>query len=90
VSGILTGIERLAPSVRRSGAAARTPPRPFDNPEWLFELKYAAFAGFAYIAHGAGELVSRNGNRMRRFATLAQEIVASLAGHTAILDGEIA
>jgi bifunctional non-homologous end joining protein LigD len=62
---------------------------PFDAPDWVFEPKLDGFRGIAYVAGGKGELLSRHGNRMRRFAQLAHGVATALARHAAILDGEI-
>jgi bifunctional non-homologous end joining protein LigD len=32
---------------------------PFDDPEWIFELKYDGFRGLAYVNGGGAELFSR-------------------------------
>jgi ATP-dependent DNA ligase len=39
---------------------------PFDDPAWLFELKLDGFRGLADTI--AGRMLSKNGNRMRRFS----------------------
>jgi bifunctional non-homologous end joining protein LigD len=63
---------------------------PFDNRDWLFELKLDGFRGLAYIERGTCRLVSRNGIIFKRFAPLAAEIAVALAGvKNAILDGEV-
>ena len=35
-------------------------PAPFDDPEWVFELKYYGFRWLAVIQGGRCELISRN------------------------------
>ena len=62
---------------------------PFDSPEWLYEIKYDGFRGLGYLKAGEGTLVSRNGNVMRRFRTLAAELAQAISKHRAIVDGEI-
>ena|ERR1700760_1219046 len=65
-------------------------PVPFDDPEWLFDLKYDGFRGVCYLEQGRCHLISRNGNPMTRFANLSEQIAASLTHvSNAILDGEI-
>jgi len=44
---------------------------PFDDPDWLFELKADGFRGLLYIDHGKGRLISRNARAMKRFGALA-------------------
>ena len=53
---------------------------PFDDPEWLFELKLDGFRGIA----ANGRMLSKNGNRLARFDRLLAELPRDL-----ILDGEI-
>ena len=62
---------------------------PFDDPDWLFELKADGFRGLLYIAHQSGRLVSRNGRELRRFRTLADQLARTLKVKSAILDGEV-
>src|SRR5215831_19484607 len=64
-------------------------PVPFDDPDWLFDLKYDGFRGLCYLEQGRCRLISRNGNLMSRFAGLGDQIAASLAVHDAILDDEV-
>ena len=34
---------------------------PFDDPGWLFDLKYDGFRALAYLEQGRCRLISRNG-----------------------------
>lgn len=77
---MLPRVQPIAP-VRR--------PEPFDDPEWLFDLKYDGFRALAYLEQGRCWLISRNGNPMHRFADLGDRIAAALDVGDAILDGEI-
>jgi hypothetical protein len=60
---------------------------PFDNPDWLFEIKHDGFRALAYISEGTCTLVSRKNNQYKSFATLRESLAKLKA--TAILDGEI-
>jgi ATP-dependent DNA ligase len=62
---------------------------PFDNPDWLFELKYDGFRAVLYVEPGSPRLVSRRGLTFARFQQLAQDVAGKLHATTAILDGEI-
>ena len=62
---------------------------PFDDPDWLFDLKYDGFRGLCYIEPGRSRLISRNGHTFDRFAALAEQIAAALDVHDAIFDGEV-
>jgi bifunctional non-homologous end joining protein LigD len=61
----------------------------FDNPEWLFELKWDGYRAVAFIEDGRLRLVSRNQNELTaQFAELGTLPKFVNARH-AILDGEI-
>jgi bifunctional non-homologous end joining protein LigD len=60
---------------------------PFDDPNWVFELKYDGYRAMAVIDRRP-QLVSRNGNSFGSFADLAKQIAEHLPANT-ILDGEI-
>jgi bifunctional non-homologous end joining protein LigD len=68
-------------SVRRTAA--------FDDPDWLFDLKYDGFRVLCYLEQGRCHLVSRSGTPMHRFAGLGDRIATSLDVGDAILDGEV-
>jgi bifunctional non-homologous end joining protein LigD len=74
------------------GASADTSPlpKPFDDPDWLFELKYDGFRALAYVRRGAVELRSRTEHVYRQFAPLSATIADELADLELVLDGEIA
>jgi bifunctional non-homologous end joining protein LigD len=60
---------------------------PFDDPNFIYELKYVGFRAPAVIDRRP-ELVSRNGNSFASFADLANQIAEHLPANAA-LDGEI-
>ena len=64
-------------------------PVPFDDPDWLFDLKYDGFRGLCYLEQGRCRMISRNGNLMSRFGGLGEQIAAALGVSDAILDGEV-
>ena len=37
---------------------------PFDNEDWLFEIKWDGYRAIAYIENGSVRLVSRNRNEL--------------------------
>jgi len=61
---------------------------PFDNPDFVFELKHDGFRSLAYIADGRCSLVSWRTNYYQRFDSL-KAALAKLKAKTAILDGEL-
>jgi bifunctional non-homologous end joining protein LigD len=62
---------------------------PFDDPAWLFEIKHDGFRALAFCDHGQARLVSRNGNVFKSFASLADDLGATLKRKQAVIDGEI-
>src|SRR5262249_17089794 len=65
-------------------------PLPFDDPDWIFELKLDGFRALAFLENGKCQLLSRNGHAFASFSGLGKSIAASLpdSGNT-VLDGEI-
>jgi bifunctional non-homologous end joining protein LigD len=63
---------------------------PFDDPDWLFEIKWDGYRAIAFIAKGKVRLVSRNQNDLTDQYPELHNLAASIKAETAILDGEIA
>jgi ATP-dependent DNA ligase len=55
---------------------------PFDDPAWIFELKFDAFRAAADTVRG--RLISRNGNRIQRFAGVLDRLPKGC-----VFDGEL-
>jgi len=62
---------------------------PFDDPDWLFELKMDGFRALAIVERGRAQLLSRNGHPFASFSALAKSISDSLPNVRAVIDGEI-
>jgi len=62
---------------------------PFDDPDWIYELKYDGFRALAVIERGRAQLLSRNGHAFASFAELGKRIAAALPNAKAVIDGEI-
>src|SRR5438309_4826498 len=62
---------------------------PFDDPEWIIELKYDGCRALAVIEHGRAQLLSRNGHPFASFSALAESISDLLPNVRAVIDGEI-
>src|SRR5438270_9464765 len=62
---------------------------PWDDPDWIFELKYDGFRSLAYVDAQRTRLVSRKNVEYKRYRDLERDISAVLTGHEAVLDGEI-
>ena len=57
----LPRIQPIAPTWRRE---------PFDDPEWVFEMKYDGYRALCYVEPRRNRLISRNNNIMNRFDAL--------------------
>jgi hypothetical protein len=60
---------------------------PFDNPDYIFELKHDGFRAVVYLQNGECKLISRNLKNLR-FESLKLAL-SKLAVKNAILDGEV-
>lgn len=63
--------------------------KPFDNPQWLFEIKWDGYRSVAFLDGGKARLVSRNQNDMTNQYPELRELPSYVRARTAILDGEI-
>ena len=64
-------------------------PTAFNDPDWIFELKYDGYRSLAVIEHGRAQLLSRNGHPFASFSELGKQIAAALPNVRAVIDGEI-
>jgi bifunctional non-homologous end joining protein LigD len=62
---------------------------PFDDPDWLFDLKYDGFRGLFHLQRGRGRFISRNSNTLNRFKGLGDQLAGMLEIDEAIMDGEV-
>ena len=62
---------------------------PFDDDEWLFEIKWDGFRAIALVEDGRVRLVSRNQNDLTGEFPGLKEIAGRVKAKQAILDGEI-
>jgi bifunctional non-homologous end joining protein LigD len=65
-------------------------PEPFDDPDWLYEIKHDGFRALAVIDQGQCRFFSRNRHRLNGFDELGRALVDETKADTAILDGELA
>jgi bifunctional non-homologous end joining protein LigD len=63
--------------------------QPIGHPNWIYELKHDGFRGMLYVDREQAWLISRKGKKFRRFDPLLKQVLRSLKGQRAILDGEI-
>ncbi|MBV9718951.1 MAG: non-homologous end-joining DNA ligase [Candidatus Eremiobacteraeota bacterium] len=93
---------RSATASRRRSAVARAPvphpkalmlatliSEPFDDPDWLFEIKWDGYRALCTIEEGGFTLVSRNGlDMLGRFPDL-KALAGAFASLPVVVDGEI-
>jgi bifunctional non-homologous end joining protein LigD len=63
--------------------------QPFDDPDWLYEIKHDGFRALAVIENGRCRFFSRNKHRLTGFRDLAEAIVRELNVESGILDGDL-
>jgi bifunctional non-homologous end joining protein LigD len=63
--------------------------KPFDDPDWLFEIKWDGYRAIAFIDNGGARLVSRNQNDLTPRYPELRELGKFIKAKTAILDGEV-
>ncbi len=62
---------------------------PFDDQEWLFEIKWDGYRAVAFLNGGNVRLVSRNQNDLTAEYPELRNLAEHVRARTAILDGEI-
>jgi bifunctional non-homologous end joining protein LigD len=63
--------------------------KPFDDDDWLYEIKWDGYRAVAFLDGNSVRLVSRNQNDLTAAYPELHEIVDHIKARTAILDGEI-
>lgn len=63
--------------------------KPFDSPDWLFEIKWDGYRAVAFLDDGNVRLVSRTQNDLTAQFPELRELAASIKAKTAVLDGEV-
>jgi bifunctional non-homologous end joining protein LigD len=62
---------------------------PFDDPEWLFEIKWDGYRAVSFIQNGKVRLISRNQNDLTGEFPELRDLPGSIRAENAVLDGEI-
>lgn len=62
---------------------------PFDDPEWLFEIKWDGYRAVAFIENGKVRLVSRNQNDLTGAYPELHNLPQHIKAKNAIVDGEV-
>jgi bifunctional non-homologous end joining protein LigD len=63
--------------------------KPFDNPEWLFEIKWDGYRAISFVQEGNLRLVSRNQNDLTPRYPELHDLPQFVQAESAILDGEV-
>jgi bifunctional non-homologous end joining protein LigD len=63
--------------------------KPFDGPEWLFEIKWDGYRAVSFLHDGKVRMVSRNQNDLTGEFPELHELAKSIKAKDAVLDGEI-
>jgi bifunctional non-homologous end joining protein LigD len=62
---------------------------PFDDPEWLFEIKWDGYRAVSFLQDGKVRLVSRNQNELTGEFPELHELSKLIRAKNAVLDGEV-
>ena len=62
---------------------------PFDDPQWIFEIKHDGFRALALIERGGCWFVSRKHHKFSGFQDLATALVREVNAEMAVLDGQL-
>lgn len=62
---------------------------PFDDPEWIYEIKHDGFRALAVIEHGQCRFFSRKKHKFTGYQDLPAALVKEVHADAAILDGEL-
>ena len=88
-------IQTLPGAVRKSMPTAIHPmlatsvEKPFDDPEWLFEIKWDGYRAVSFLQDGKVRLVSRNQNELTGEFPELRELSKLIKAKSAVLDGEV-
>jgi len=63
--------------------------KPFDDTEWLFEIKWDGYRAVSFIEDGRARLVSRNQNDLTARYPELHDLPKFVQAESAILDGEV-
>ena len=88
VKGLPGAIEKPMPTKIRPMLATPVE-EPFDNPAWLFEIKWDGYRAIGFIEDSSVRLVSRNHNDLTGQFSELRELPKFVKARNAILDGEI-
>jgi bifunctional non-homologous end joining protein LigD len=94
-SPVLSVVKDLDGAVKRAMPTSIQPmlasiiEKPFDDPNWLFEVKWDGYRAVAFIESGSVRLVSRNQNDLTPRYPELRKLTKFVDAKSAILDGEV-
>ena len=88
LSGVPGAVEEPMPSVIHPMLATLVD-KPFDDDEWLFEIKWDGYRAVAFLDQGRVRLVSRNQNDLTAEYLELKDLAQHVRARTVVLDGEI-
>src|SRR5713226_5715804 len=88
VQALPGGEQKPMPTVIHPMLATPTA-KAFDDPNWLFEIKWDGYRAIAFIENGDVRLVSRNQNDLTPRYPELRELTKFVGAKNAILDGEV-
>ena len=62
---------------------------PFDDPEWIYEIKHDGFRALAVIEQGQCRFFSRKKHRLTGYRDLREALAKEVNGEVVILDEEL-
>ncbi len=62
---------------------------PFDDPNWIFEIKHDGFRALAVIERGQCRFFSRKQHKLSGYSDLKKGLVHEVNAESAVLDGEL-
>jgi bifunctional non-homologous end joining protein LigD len=86
--GLAGALEKPMPAKIRPMLATPVE-EPFDNPAWLFEIKWDGYRAVAFIADNSVRLVSRNHNDLTGQFPELRNLPGFIKAKQAVVDGEI-
>lgn len=95
VSSVTSVVKNLAGAITKPMPAAIHPmlatavAQPFDDPNWLFEIKWDGYRAVAFIEDGGLRLVSRTQNDLTKQFNELADLPNFVKAKQAILDGEV-
>ena len=88
-SSAVQGVVKRPMPTSISPMLAESVEKPFDSPDWLFEIKWDGYRAVAFVDNGSVRLVSRNQNELTARYPELKDLPRSVKAKNAILDGEV-